>query len=273
MTEENNGFLFCLVLVSVSFEDRLKAYPSEEKVLGPNVVPRRQLHLYLSTSSVAQEFQASRTVLFTTDSTESSVGVYTIAGTCLVVSLHVMSCARVTSMSLRVAHLPLPTEPFRMARARTHQPLYADSDSEPDENSENEATPKDKRVKPKKRISDVFDPNAANAPHRAPFKSVNMNDDEAEKRKRRKSVKLSQPLAQMVVEDPAATTGQDATNSNGDTPKAARHLKHKQQLMALTEAPIINVPLDVMSSNFEEWMKMATDNVRDICSLSMHLAD
>lgn len=148
-----------------------------------------------------------------------------------------------------------------MARARTHQPLYADSDSEPDENSENEATPKGKRIKPKKRVSDVYDPNAGNAPQRVPFKSVNLNDDEAEKRKRRKSAKLAQPLVQMAIDEPPSNAaGQDSTN-NGETPKAAKHLKHKQQLMALTEAPIINVPLDVMSSNFEEWMKMATDNV------------
>lgn len=149
------------------------------------------------------------------------------------------------------------TKPSLMARERNYQPLYADSDSDPEGNSENEATPKGKPAKSKKRVSDVYDPNSANA-HRVPFKNVNLNDDAAEKRKRRKSAKLAQPLGQMIIDDPPV---QDSTGGSGETPKAARHLKHKQQLLALTEAPIISVPLDVMSSNFEEWMKMATDNV------------
>jgi condensin complex subunit 2 len=39
--------------------------------------------------------------------------------------------------------------------------------------------------------------------------------------------------------------------------------KSKSRLLtSAAPPPVINVPLDVMSSNFEEWMKMATDNVR-----------
>ncbi|EJD07497.1 barren [Fomitiporia mediterranea MF3/22] len=167
----------------------------------------------------------------------------------------------------------------RSTRPRAHVPLYADSDSDGDENendsSDQEATPRAKhargapngKAKGKKRASDVYQPgdsgSSPNGNHRVPFKTVNINDDEAEKRKRRKSAKLAAPM--VLVDDAEMANGSAAgasssTREPGDTPKANRHAKHKQQLMAVTETPVINVPLDVMSSNFEEWMKMATDN-------------
>ncbi|KAL5513141.1 hypothetical protein ACEPAH_3539 [Sanghuangporus vaninii] len=161
----------------------------------------------------------------------------------------------------------------RPARPRTHRPLYADSDSDDDENdfdvSDHEATPRAKQPQPngknkgKKRVSDVNQPadpgSSPSGNHRVPLKAVNLNDDEAEKRKRRKSAKLAQPM--VLVDDADHANGNAvAGSSTGDTPKGNRFSKHKQLLMAVTETPIINVPLDVMSSNFEEWMKMATDN-------------
>ena len=78
------------------------------------------------------------------------------------------------------------------------------------------------------------------------------NDDEAEKRKRRKSAKL---------------LGQQSTTFDGliDPGPAVNGLNAGKQPVQLNSvvpaAPIINVPRDVMNSNFEEWMKMATDNV------------
>jgi len=78
------------------------------------------------------------------------------------------------------------------------------------------------------------------------------NDDEAEKRKRRKSAKL---------------LGQQSTMFDGltDPGPAVNGLNAGKQPVQLNSvipaAPIINVPRDVMNSNFEEWMKMATDNV------------
>lgn len=78
------------------------------------------------------------------------------------------------------------------------------------------------------------------------------NDDEAEKRKRRKSAKL---------------LGQQSTMFDGltDPGPGANGLNAGKQPVQLNSvvpaAPIINVPRDVMNSNFEEWMKMATDNV------------
>jgi len=78
------------------------------------------------------------------------------------------------------------------------------------------------------------------------------NDDEAEKRMRRKSAKL---LGQQTTTfDSLADSGSGASGLNAG--------KQPVQLNSVVPAaPIINVPRDVMNSNFEEWMKMATDNV------------
>jgi len=78
------------------------------------------------------------------------------------------------------------------------------------------------------------------------------NDDEAEKRKRRKSAKL---LGQQ-------TTMFDGLTDAGPGVPGLNAGKQPVQLNSVVPAaPIINVPRDVMNSNFEEWMKMATDNV------------
>jgi hypothetical protein len=82
------------------------------------------------------------------------------------------------------------------------------------------------------------------------------NDDEAEKRLRRKSAKLlgQQPTMSNGLTDPGP--GVNALNTG----------KQPVQLDSIVPAaPIINVPRDVMNSNFEEWMKMATDNVSFRC--------
>ena len=163
----------------------------------------------------------------------------------------------------------------RAARPRTQQSLYADSDSEPDENSEGEATPKAKRIakaKSKKRVSDVYQPDGGSSPRqRVPFQAVNMNDDEAEKRKRRRSAKHAAAIALVDTVDAEGNALPGPSTQDGDTPKAHRHLKQKQQLLAVADAPVINVPRDVMSSNFEEWMKMATDNVSRVLYFLMPL--
>lgn len=78
------------------------------------------------------------------------------------------------------------------------------------------------------------------------------NDDEAEKRKRRKSAKL---LGQQ-------STVFDGLTDLGPVVNGPTAGKQPVQLNSVVPAaPIINVPRDVMNSNFEEWMKMATDNV------------
>jgi condensin complex subunit 2 len=98
----------------------------------------------------------------------------------------------------------------------------------------------------KKRSSDVHnDADASFSSNRAPLRSVSINDNAAEKRRRRKSVKVApvlQPEEQEQQTEPARSKARLLTSA--------------------APPPVINVPLDVMSSNFEEWMKMATDNVR-----------
>ncbi|KAG0709201.1 condensin complex subunit 2/barren [Suillus ampliporus] len=107
----------------------------------------------------------------------------------------------------------------------------------------------------KKRISDMYggENDAYSESGRAPLRAVNINDDAAEKRRRRKSNKLA------VIENAEAgpsTERQDQAESS----KAAQAKQKQQQLNSVAQPPVINVPLDIMSSNFEEWMKMATDN-------------
>ena len=145
----------------------------------------------------------------------------------------------------------------RAARIQRTQSLYADENSDDERDVENETTPRVDRKRNKKRVSDAFIPGEDS--ERVPFKHVNLNDDEAEKRRRRKSLKALQPFASMDSIDMSATS--QSKDDLQTTPKASRQ---KQQLLkSVVQTPIINVPLDVMSSNFEEWMKMATDNVRD----------
>lgn len=146
----------------------------------------------------------------------------------------------------------------RSTRTRT-QTTYADSDSSDD--PENTPTGKQSsRAGKKKRLSDVFVPPSKSTldadDMRTPLKSVNINDDVAEKRRRRKSIKLVQPSMEDV--DAVLRPADD-----GSTPRASARAR-AGQLNVVEDAPIINVPLDVMSSNFEEWMKMATDNVNKI---------
>lgn len=127
----------------------------------------------------------------------------------------------------------------------------SDGDTEPD-------TPRlTLRQGSKKRISDVFGgENDANSESgRPPLRAVNINDDAAEKRRRRKSNKLA------VIENAEAGPSTERQNQ-AESSKAAQAKQKQQQLNSVAPPPVINVPLDVMSSNFEEWMKMATDNVR-----------
>jgi condensin complex subunit 2 len=131
----------------------------------------------------------------------------------------------------------------RRARVQsTSQPSYADSDSDGD----TESTPKAPRHS-KKRLSDVYnDADASFSSDRAPLRSVNINDDAADKRRRLKSLKFA------PAPDPVHQEQQPLEQSRSKA----------RLLTSAAPPPVINVPLDVMSSNFEEWMKMATDNVR-----------
>lgn len=151
--------------------------------------------------------------------------------------------------------------PSKHARIVEHD----SDDTEPDTPRQNH------RQGSKKRVSDVhgLDPDASftSDSGRAPLRVVNINDDAAEKRRRRKSTKLA------VIEsvEPGPSSGDTGESSRAALAKQ----KQQQQLNSALPPPVINVPLDVMNSNFEEWMKMATDNVCDMgptplaCSLSL----
>jgi len=137
--------------------------------------------------------------------------------------------------------------PSRRARSPSgSQPLYADdtdSESEPE-------TPRPHKSNLKKRLSEVDTADGA----RVPLRNVNINDDAAEKRRRRKSTKI------MVIEN--ALAGPSSEGTHDQDGEQARGSKQKQPLNTVAPPVLNNVSLDVMSSNFEEWMKMATDNVR-----------
>lgn len=147
-----------------------------------------------------------------------------------------------------------------MARSKHARIAEHDSDdTEPD-------TPRpNHRQGSKKRISDAHghDPDASftSDSGRAPLRTVNINDDAAEKRRRRKSTKIA------VIESAEAGPSSGDRTDTGESSRAAlAKQKQQQQLSSAVPPPVINVPLDVMNSNFEEWMKMATDNVGDTSS-------
>lgn len=150
--------------------------------------------------------------------------------------------------------------PARRGRSpqETSQPLYADDSDEGIE----KVTPRQHRQHLKKRLSEAYvvdnDGSFVSDSGRPPLVAVNLNDDAAEKRRRRKSTKIT------VVEDLPAGTSEEGPNPDQDIAESSRTTKQKQQLNSIAPPPVMNVPLDVMSSNFEEWMKMATDNVRNL---------
>lgn len=101
-------------------------------------------------------------------------------------------------------------------------------------------------------------------------------DDRAEKRKRRRSTRVSfagQPDNESTGDtskdvdtrrlsgDPS---GRDAGRSPGTRPSlrtARLSTGNSLRINAVAPAPAPAISMDVMNSNFEEWMKMATDNV------------
>ncbi|KAK7056215.1 hypothetical protein VNI00_002767 [Paramarasmius palmivorus] len=130
-----------------------------------------------------------------------------------------------------------------MARS---QPLYeGDSDpgTEPD-------TPKPQRTKIRKRMSEAHfqdqDASFASDSGARAQRSVDINDDAAEKRRRRKSTRIT------VIDHPGPEEGQEQAESS-------RAVRQKQQLTTVTPPTVINVDENVLN-NYENWMKVATDN-------------
>ncbi|KAG5721350.1 hypothetical protein E4T56_gene12996 [Termitomyces sp. T112] len=142
--------------------------------------------------------------------------------------------------------------PARRARSPEDAHLFV---NDIDSNDEQD-TPKPHKQGLKKRLSEAYvpehDPNLIADSGRPTRRSVNINDDAAEKRRRRKSAKIA------VIETTLAGPSSETPDQEGH--ETSRTAKQKQQLNSVAAPPIINVSKDVMSSNFEEWMRMATDN-------------
>ncbi|PIL25085.1 hypothetical protein GSI_12974 [Ganoderma sinense ZZ0214-1] len=160
----------------------------------------------------------------------------------------------------------------RLRNQTNPRPSHVDSDSGGDTEREHTPRPPPGRTLSKKRLSERLDPdgsftiddsNPAPLNSRAPLKTVSINDDVAEKRRRRKSAKLILPLDPDDDPEPGPS-GAPHPNDSQDAPtdgsRASNLPRHKTQLLSVPQAPEINVPLDVMTSNFDQWMKMATDN-------------
>jgi len=147
------------------------------------------------------------------------------------------------------------SRPARHPRAQL--PLYADDSSG---ETDVELTPRQhgKSQALRKRVSDTRDSSFTEDGHsgRVPLKTVNINDDSAEKRRRRKSAKNA------TVENSEAGPSTSVAQDDPDDGTGHAHSRHKQALKSIiVETPIIDVPVDVRNSNYEEWMKMAMDNV------------
>jgi condensin complex subunit 2 len=148
----------------------------------------------------------------------------------------------------------------RRINSEDSEPYAEDTDQE----IEHE-TPRPRKSALKKRLSEAYDHDGegsfASESGRVPLRSVNINDDAAEKRRRRKSTKIT------VIDNAMAGPSSEG-NLDADASETSRTAKQKQQLRSIAPPPVINVSKELMSSNFEEWMKMATDNVRIIPSIA-----
>ncbi|KAG8905046.1 hypothetical protein FRB99_000782 [Tulasnella sp. 403] len=186
-------------------------------------------------------------------------------------------------------------------KQRNIKPADDDSDAftEPDE--EEETRPMPRRSKGKKRVSDIHgtmtvplndiqnagdetesddeERSFARQKLKARTSTIDLNDDTAEKRKRRKSAKQSvafiNPLDASEREAAKAaraekgrasganreTTPERPTNTGAGprTPKVSA-LARANQLNAVAQTPVPAVPIDILTSKYEEWMKLATDN-------------
>jgi condensin complex subunit 2 len=86
------------------------------------------------------------------------------------------------------------------------------------------------------------------------------NDDLSEKRRRRQS----RVTAALIAEEEGDGGPSSGANANGPRTPKKTAVARANMLNAVDHTPLPAVSLDVMTSNFEEWMKMATDNVSDV---------
>ncbi|KAL0953512.1 hypothetical protein HGRIS_004736 [Hohenbuehelia grisea] len=148
-------------------------------------------------------------------------------------------------------------------RARIATPDGADTDTD------QESTPRPSAGRHlKKRISEAYiqDPDGSFTAEGSGSKrkEVNINDDAAEKRKRRKSAKI-------VMENALAGPSSEGLDGEGESSRMA---KQKAQIASVALPPVIDVKMDILSTKYEEWMKLATDNkINPANSWATHLID
>ncbi len=101
---------------------------------------------------------------------------------------------------------------------------------------------------------------------RIPLKPI--NDEVAEKRslKRRKSrmsMGIGLETGSLVADDEATHAASQDISGDVETQRTPKKtaLARANQLKSITAPAPVAAPIEILSSNFEEWMKMATDNV------------
>ncbi len=96
--------------------------------------------------------------------------------------------------------------------------------------------------------------------------TIDLNDDKAEKRKRRKSAKQSVLFndREGLNRSKSGKDGSPEEEEPGALPKTPKvsALARANMLSAVAQTPVPAVPVDILNSKYEEWMKMATDNVK-----------
>ncbi|KAG8744178.1 hypothetical protein FRC10_010644 [Ceratobasidium sp. 414] len=139
------------------------------------------------------------------------------------------------------------------------------SDTEMEDNDEYEQVPSSSKGKGKatatsnknkRRVSVLKEAEAASRSEASADSSdLTANDDFSEKRRRRQSA--ARPAAPAPVEEDG--DGPSGSGGGPRTPKKTA-VARANRLDAIEHTPLPAVSRDVMISNFEEWMKMATDN-------------
>ncbi|KAG8756037.1 hypothetical protein FRC14_003419 [Serendipita sp. 396] len=141
------------------------------------------------------------------------------------------------------------------------------SSSSEEESTDVETTPKQKKTtvnnaRLKRRVSGFQLDEADDGEQSIPLKSF--NEELAEKRslKRRKSSRMTMAFDPDAGSQENQEPEQDAYGSAEapNPPKKSALARANQLKSVVAPGPMVPVPLEIMTSNFEEWMKMATDN-------------
>ena len=136
------------------------------------------------------------------------------------------------------------------------RPLFEPDSGEDTEVDTPDPTPAPRRSGLKKRLSEghILNKSLNDTTHddegnpRRPA----INDDAAEKRRRRKSTRIA------VIEEPVAGPSTDGNQSIGDMSRS----KQRKQIHSVQPITLPNIPEGARTAQFEELLKLTTDNVR-----------